>query len=178
MAATREVETQGNYNTLGWVMDADPDAWWKSQNLGDERNDLLSIVHHEMGHAHGFNQAYPQFLAARASGLTSPAVDAYLGHPLVIDAFDHFDGTIDPDSGFGAFGNEYHGVMPLGRWIITRVDLLALETIGYALGRHPSTPGRTPLLIARRYSTSGPGLDHRPEPARSTEMNGIEPSAS
>jgi hypothetical protein len=50
-----EVETQGNFNTLGWVMDVDPDGWWKSQNLGDERNDLLSIVHHEMGHAHGFN---------------------------------------------------------------------------------------------------------------------------
>jgi hypothetical protein len=114
-------------------MPLDADSWWKSQNLGTEKNDLYSIVHHEMGHAHGFNQAYPRFDGARTSGLGTPALVAYLGHPLSMDATDHFDKTIDPDSGFGAFGNEYHGIMPLGRWLITRVDLLALEAIGYQL---------------------------------------------
>jgi hypothetical protein len=128
-----EVETQGNFNTLGWVMDLDPDTWWKSANLGDEQNDLYSIVHHEIGHAHGFNGAYPQFAAARPGGLTSPALQAYNGGPVAIDPSDHFDATIDPASGFGVFGNEYNGTMPFRRWIPTRLDVLALEAIGYTL---------------------------------------------
>jgi hypothetical protein len=128
-----EVETQGNYNTLGWINDLEPDTWWRSANLGQEQNDLYSIVHHEMGHAHGFNRAYPSFLAAKASGLSSAPIAAYKGGPVAIDPADHFDKTIDPLSGFGAFGNEYNGRMPARRWIITRLDLLALEAIGYKL---------------------------------------------
>jgi hypothetical protein len=58
---------------------------------------------------------------------------ALAGGPLPIDPSDHFDGQVDPASGFGAFGNEYHGVMPAKRWIITRTDLFALEAIGYRL---------------------------------------------
>ena len=126
-----EVETQGNFNTLGWIMDTEPERWWVTANLGREQNDLYSIVHHEMGHAHGFNPAYPLFATARETGLRSPALAAYHGGPLRIDVHDHFDKTVDPDSGFGAFGNEYHGVMPARRWLITRLDLLALEAVGY-----------------------------------------------
>ena len=126
-----EVETKGNFNTLGWSVDADPEHWWKTGNRRREPNDLYSIVHHEMGHAHGFNPAYPLFATARETGLRSPALAAYHGGPLRIDVHDHFDKTVDPDSGFGAFGNEYHGVMPARRWLITRLDLLALEAVGY-----------------------------------------------
>jgi hypothetical protein len=128
-----EVETQGNFNALGWIMDLDPDTWWTSANLGNEQNDLISIVHHEIGHAHGFNGAYPQFAAAHPGGLTSPALQAYNGGPVAIDASDHFDATIDPSSGFGVFGNDYHGTMPARRWIPTRLDVLALEAVGYPL---------------------------------------------
>ena len=128
-----EVETQGNYNVLGWIVDLDPDTWWKSGNFGNEQNDLYSIVHHEIGHAHGFNGAYPQFVAARSTGLSTPAVLAYDGGPIAIDAFDHLSSTVDPDSGFGAFGNEYNSQMPARRWIITRTDVLALEALGYKL---------------------------------------------
>ena len=41
--------------------------------------------------------------------------------------------SVDPASGFGAFGNECNGLMPPRRWIITRLDLLALAVIGYPL---------------------------------------------
>jgi hypothetical protein len=34
---------------------------------------------------------------------------------------------------FGAFGNEYHGQMPGGRWLITKLDLLYAQAIGYEL---------------------------------------------
>jgi hypothetical protein len=128
-----EVETQGNYNSLGWIMDLDPDLWWVSANQGREQNDLYSIVHHEMGHAHGFNPAYSRFAAAKQGGLASPALAAYYGGPLAIDAPDHLHGAVDPASGFGAHGNEYHGQMPPRRWLITRLDLLALEAVGYKL---------------------------------------------
>src|SRR5262249_6969546 len=49
-------------------------------------------------------------------------------------------GSIDPASGFGAFGNEYAdtGTMPARRWIITKLDLLAAEAIGYSLRRSTS----------------------------------------
>jgi hypothetical protein len=133
-----EVETAGNYNQLGWHVSVDADDWWVSGNLGDEPNDLYSIVHHEIGHAHGFSGAYTDFVAGRSAGLGSPAILAYLGHPIAIDASDHFAGEIDPSSGFGAFGNEYNGVMPIKRWIITRLDLMALAAIGYPLRVDPT----------------------------------------
>jgi hypothetical protein len=131
-----ELEVRGNFNTLGWVMDTEPDTWWRSANRGREQNDLYSIVHHEMGHAHGFDRGYPRFRAAMegdAKGLTSKDLADYHGGPLAIDSHAHFDGTIDPASGVGAFGYEYHGVMPARRWLITRTDLLALAAVGYAL---------------------------------------------
>jgi hypothetical protein len=128
-----EVETQGNFNTLGWIVDLEPDNWWRSGNFGNEQNDLYSIVHHEIGHAHGFNIAYSLFVAAKGTGLSTPALVAYHGGQIAIDPFDHFAGIVDPDSGFGAFGNEYNGGMPARRWLITRTDVLALEAIGYKL---------------------------------------------
>jgi hypothetical protein len=128
-----EAETEGNFNTLGWIVDLEPDNWWKSANFGNEQNDFYSIMHHEIGHAYGFSPAYPRAFAARTSGLTSPALVAHHGGPLAIDAFYHFDGIVDRDSGFGMFGNEYHGPMPPRRWLITRTDVLALEALGYKL---------------------------------------------
>jgi hypothetical protein len=125
-----EVETAGNYNELGWRISNDPNEWWVSSNLGNEQNDLYSIVHHEMGHAHGFHDSYTRFVG---TSLTSPAILAYFGRTIAIDSFDHFNGMIDPASGFGAHGNEYNSLMPRKRWMITRLDLLALEAIGYTL---------------------------------------------
>lgn len=128
-----EIETQGNFNTLGWSFDLDPDNWWKSANLRGDQPDFYSIALHEIGHSHGFNDAYPLFADAHAGGLTSPALAAYLGGPLVMDGASHFTGVIDLDSGVGVFGNEYNGTMPARRWLITRTAVLALEPVGYKL---------------------------------------------
>jgi hypothetical protein len=129
-----EVNIQGAYSTLGWLMDLDPDTWWRSSNSVSEQSDLYALVHVLIGHAHGFNAAYPWFADAKAAeGLNSPALQLYHGGPLAISSNDDFHGTIDPDSGFGAFGNEFHGAMPSHRWIITHMDVLALEAIGYKL---------------------------------------------
>ena len=46
-----EIEVQGNYNTLGWLVTLSDGEWWKAANLGDAAADLYSIAHHEIGHA-------------------------------------------------------------------------------------------------------------------------------
>lgn len=129
-----EVETAGNYNALGWRSSTDDAGWADSSNLGDEVNDLYSIAHHEMGHALAFNGAHPAFAAAKSAGsISSDAVRAYYGGNLSIDGTDHFAGAIDPLSGYGAFGNEYYTLMPMARWLPTRLDLLAAEAVGHPL---------------------------------------------
>jgi hypothetical protein len=40
---------------------------------------------------------------------------------------------VDPITRHGAYGFEYHGEMPLGRWLATPTDLLFAEAIGYRL---------------------------------------------
>jgi hypothetical protein len=126
-----EVETRGNYNTLGWMPPITDQQWWKATNLGDVQNDLYSIVHHEMGHALFFNPANRKF--SRNGTLKDDAVREYLGSDPKIDNSDHFDGSVDPASLHGAFGNEYHGRTPYGRWLITHLDLLCARAIGYEL---------------------------------------------
>jgi hypothetical protein len=128
-----EVETRGNFNTSGWLPEFPDEQWWKATNLRENgANDLYSIIHHEMGHALFFNPNNRNF--TRDGVLKDDgALRDYLGHDLLTDKTDHFQGTLDPWSLRGAFGNEYHGQVPLGRWLITRTDLLAARAVGYKL---------------------------------------------
>jgi len=126
-----EVEVRGNYNTRGWLPPIPDEQWWKATNLSDVPNDLYSIVHHEIGHALFFNPANRSF--PRNGTLKNDAVRAYFGSDPQIDSHDHFDGCVDPVSLHGAFGNEYHGKTPYGRWLITKLDLLCAQAVGYRL---------------------------------------------
>jgi hypothetical protein len=129
-----ESETYGNYNTLGWLFLTNDRDWLVSGNLGNETNDFYSIAHHEIGHALIFNGAHPGFSTAKAKGsFTSAAVTNYFGGPVPIDSSDHLNGSIDPESGQGAFGYEYYGAIPRKRWIITKLDLLCAQEVGYVL---------------------------------------------
>jgi hypothetical protein len=76
-----------------------------------------------------------------------------------IDRSDHLDGVIDPESGQGAFGYEYHGNIPRERWIPTKLDLLYAQEVGYTLrrtrpsnrsGLRPRTRSRPPR--SRRHT--------------------------
>ncbi len=129
-----EAEIKGNYNSKGWLVDLGEADWWKATNLRDVPNDLESIAHHEIGHALIFNPANTAFGAAKLLGrLRDNRLRAYLGSDPAIDRSDHLPGTIDPASRHGAFGNEYHGKTPFGRWQITKTDLLAAQAVGYRL---------------------------------------------
>ena len=57
----------------------------------------------------------------------------YFGGPAPIDSSDHLNGSIDPESGQGAFGYEYYGKIPRKRWIMTKLDLLCAQEVGYTL---------------------------------------------
>lgn len=142
-----EAEIQGNYNTLGWRASTDDDEWWLTGNLGHEVNDLYSIVHHEMGHALGFNSGYPGFAAGEAAAIfNTPQLAAYYGGAVPVRSTDdHFPGVVDPASGVGIFGNEYFGAVPRRRWLITKLDLLLLQAVGYPLR---ATSAFQPLALA------------------------------
>jgi hypothetical protein len=127
-----ETEILGNYNKLGWLSPLVADRqWWVATNLQNVPNDLYSILHHEIGHTLFFNPANRNF--HRNAVLKDMAVRAYLGSDVKTDLRDHFDGFVDPVSLHGAFGNEYHGKTPGGRWLITKLDLLCAQAIGYKL---------------------------------------------
>jgi len=129
-----EAEIYGNYNTLGWLLLTNDDAWLATGNLGHETNDFYSIAHHEIGHALIFNPAHPGFNAAKTAGaFRSSGVTNYYGASVPIDAFDHLNGSIDPESGQGVFGYEYYGSLPRKRWLITKLDLLCAQQVGYSL---------------------------------------------
>ncbi len=140
-----ESEIYGNYNTLGWLLLTNDSDWLATGNLGNETNDFFSIAHHEIGHALIFNEGHPGFNTAKTNGaFTSAAVTNYYGGPAPIDAFDHLDGAIDPESGQGAFGYEYYGSIPRKRWTMTKLDLLCAQEVGYVL--RPSS-AFTPLSL-------------------------------
>ena len=162
-----EVEQWGNYNSLGWTISAYEDEWWRATNLGDVPNDLYSIAHHELGHTLVFNLAYDDFVILKEQGqVTTPLISNYQGGNLTIDETDHFPGVVDRASRRGAFGNEYLGEMPQGRWTVTKLDLLVAEAVGYRLRGtsafiplsvrdHPLPAGRTMLPYSARLEAIG-----------------------
>ena len=148
-----EIETRGNFNTLGWLVPAQEDDWWRATNLGNVVNDLYSIAHHEMGHSLIFNPNRSGFAQLKTVGHAEAAdVVAYHGTAPMIDGFDHLPGAVDRSSGRGAYGNEYHGDVPHGRWLVTKLDLLTAQAVGYALRE---TSPLAPLSVVNRELSDG-----------------------
>jgi len=133
------------------------EVWWRATNLGDVACDLYSIAHHEIGHALVFNPGHRRFGVDKSRGrLRDERVRNYLGAEPAIDQSDHLAGSIDPASLRGAFGNEYHGRMPRGRWLITKLDLLCAQAIGYKLR---ATSAFAPLTLRTETLPEGSARD-------------------
>ena len=124
-----DLEIDGNYDRRGWADVIAGPRWFEINN--QDVNDLYSIFRHEFGHALAFNHRYEGFTPCER--LTSPAIRKYYGEGVPINCDDHFVDAIDPASLHGAFGNEFHGRIPPTRWLITKLDLLLLEAVGYEL---------------------------------------------
>jgi hypothetical protein len=106
-----------------------------------------------MGHALGFNPSNPAFKRYKLQGyIDDPEVVKYYGSPVPIDEHDHLAKATDPESGKGAFGNDWGGVMPDHRWWITKLDLLVLQAVGYQL----RATGPFALLTFQTQSLAAP----------------------
>jgi hypothetical protein len=162
-------ETQGNFNTLGWFLTEGDDDWWVSGNFGNEANDFYSIAHHEIGHALAFNAGYPAFQQFKQLGyVNDAAVLAYHGSYPVISSTDHMTGEIDNISRRGAFGDEYDGIFPFRRWLITKLDLLVAQAVGYKIRE---TSAMAPLALAAAPLEDG--VRRRPYMTRLVATGGV-----
>ncbi|MEL6590746.1 MAG: putative Ig domain-containing protein [Bacteroidota bacterium] len=134
-----DASINGNYNTLGWNSSITDDQWYVATNLGNVPNDLYSVAMHEIGHALGFFTAYPVFQTYLNSGnISQTKIVNYQGANVPVDAFSHLatagtPNVVDRLSKRGAFGSDYANDVPWGRWLITKLDLLVLESLGYEL---------------------------------------------
>lgn len=129
-----EIETEGNYNRLGWLISSQDPDWWRSSNRREVQTDLYSVAHHETGHALFFNPLNPLIARAKnGEGLDNKQLSDYFGGIPKIDKADHFTDQDDPASRRGLYGNEYKGQMVDGRWLPTKGDLLFAQAIGYRL---------------------------------------------
>ena len=127
-----KVETEGNHNRLGWLMLSRDDDWWISTNSRHEQNDFYSIAHHELGHALFFDGSQPLFAEAKINGIFSRELLAYQGGPARMEG-DHLLNMVDKASRVGAFASDQRGEMPRCRRLVTKLDLLCLQAIGYKL---------------------------------------------
>ncbi len=134
-SGTYNADSHGNFNALGWNASITDDSWFVATNLGGVPNDLYSIALHEMGHALTFNPGYPVFQTYKTQGFVNdPAVVAYHGGTVPVNASDHLANAgllVDRVSKKGLFGSEYANEVPLGRWLITKLNLLIMDAIGY-----------------------------------------------
>lgn len=153
-SGTIAIETSGNWNGRGWHVDeGDPSGWLRSRNLEADPHDLLSVARHELLHALVYHGAHPAYVAKLQDGrFVDDDLRAYLGHDPEVDANQHLIATVDPVSGFGAFGNEYGTRYPWRRWLPTKVDLLVLRAVGYRLRAHASL---VPLALEPHAEAEG-----------------------
>ena len=107
-------------------------------------------------------------MGQKGDALHDPFLASYCGSDPITDVHDHFPKMVDPESLHGAFGNEYHGRTPYGRWLITKFDLLAAHAVGYQLRR---TAPFLPLQIDSTFLP--PAQSGKPYHARLAASGGI-----
>jgi hypothetical protein len=171
-SGTYQANILGNYNRLTWFLTQSDHDWLHTANLAHQTNDLYSIAHHEIGHSIFYDASHPSLARFKSNGgITSSNLLKYFGRAVPIDSPNHLTGQIDPASGVGAFGNEYHGDMPRYRWLITKLDLFCAQAGGYLLRETtpiqslqilPELPLQTdvgrPTKLTLRSSGGIPGL--------------------
>lgn len=147
------METDGNYNTLGWYISTADDGWWKARNLRGDQCDLYSILRHEIGHSLVFHSAQARVAALHRRGyLDDTAVRAYLRDEITLDASEHIVDVNDRLSLKGPFGRDYFGAVPARRWLTTKLDLLIAQAVGYRLR---ATSAFQPLMLGGPSAVHG-----------------------
>jgi hypothetical protein len=123
----------------GWEIVRPYDNWTQEGFVG---SDVYTLAKHEIGHAIIFEES-PLFLEARLrGGFISDAITEYYPGgiiPLFPDQA-HIVSVLDPASQSTPYGGGVvEEVMPLGREMLTKVDILIMEAVGYPLRENEVT---------------------------------------
>jgi hypothetical protein len=149
-------------NLLGQAFETPPTGWevlspyenWTQQDyIG---TDMYTLAQHEIGHAMVFENS-PLFLEAQQRlGFTSPALTAYYPDevvPLFPNSLSHVIGVLDPASQVPPYGGGVdEEVMPIGRPLVTKLDILIMESVGYPIRDNGVT---RPLSLSADQSFNG-----------------------
>ncbi len=127
-----DMNPKGNWGSDGWQTSVDDSLWWAAWHHG--KDDLYSIVLHEIGHALVFHDGHDGFTPFyEVSEVRDPVVKAYYGSYPSLDESHHLRESIDPTSRRGAFGGHKSLELPSGRELVTKLDLLVAQATGYVL---------------------------------------------
>ena len=119
-------------NPRRWVV---WDKWWQAHNHSHAPRDLYAGTLHEGWHALAFTDGHDGWAVFYEAGeIRDAEVKAYYGSYPGMDRTSHLDeGTVDPASGRGGYGREFRGEVPRGRPLVTKLDLLIAQAVGYVL---------------------------------------------
>ncbi|MCB0405862.1 MAG: putative Ig domain-containing protein [Bdellovibrionales bacterium] len=146
LCRTGQVLVEGIHAQVGISLNAKPSDWWQFTHSEREPGELYSYLIHEVGHPLFAYPTYPNWaLWSPENGLKSERlldlnVADYAGEMLFVDQGDHLPDAIDRASRKQAFGavegrSPKAGLMPQRRWIVTKLDLLLMQAVGYKLKR-------------------------------------------
>ena len=139
----------------GWEVLSPYENWTQEGYVGA---DIYTLAKHEIGHAMVFENS-PLFLKAQGrdpnnpfpdesvtpipNGFTSPALTAYYPDevvPLFANSLSHVIDVLDPASQMPPYGGGVpEEIMPLGREMMTKLDILIMESVGYPLRENEVT---------------------------------------
>lgn len=152
----------------GWEVVSPYDNWTQEGFIG---TDIYTLAKHEIGHAMVFENS-PLFLEAQGrdpnnpypdesvtptpNGFRSPALTAYYPDevvPLYPNSLSHVINVLDPASQVPPYGGGVpEEVMPGGREMLTKLDILIMESVGYPLRENEVTKA---LSVTSEDSFSG-----------------------
>ncbi|MEZ4750243.1 MAG: Ig domain-containing protein [Bdellovibrionota bacterium] len=146
LCRTGQVLVEGIHAQAGISLNSNPEDWWQFTHSEREPGELYSYLIHEVGHPLFAYPTYPNWaLWSPVSGLKSERlldlnVADYSGEVLFVDSGDHLPDAIDRASRKQAYGavegrEPKEGLMPQRRWIVTKLDLLLMQAVGYKLKR-------------------------------------------
>lgn len=130
----------GNFNENGFYK-RQPYEDWKIDQLAN-RTDVYGLARHEIGHAMVYEFGLPAYQKFIDQGfIKSPAIERYYPggqFDLLDDAPLHLIYVVDPASQQAAYA-AFSEIMPSGENIMTKLDVLIMEAVGYPLRKNEVT---------------------------------------